>query len=62
MCQSDQKSEETEPLLENLSDGEISVNGAIASESTEVVETTEATEAISFCGALSIPVSGNNSF
>ncbi|XP_045896809.1 glucose-6-phosphate exchanger SLC37A2 [Micropterus dolomieu] len=52
---SDQKSEETEPLLENLSDGEISVNGAIASESTEVVETTEATEAISFCGALSIP-------
>lgn len=49
---SDQKSEDTEPLLENLSDGD---NGAIASESTEVVETTEATEAISFCGALSIP-------
>lgn len=49
---SEQESGETEPLLQNSSHA---VNGAIvtATESVEVIE--EHAEAISFCGALSIP-------
>lgn len=46
----DQESSETEPLLQNSSHA---VNGAITTEPPEIVE--EHAEAISFCGALSIP-------
>lgn len=48
-----QESGETEPLLQNSSHIDRTVNGAIATESVEVIE--EHTEAISFCGALCIP-------
>uniref|UniRef100_A0A671UH18 Glucose-6-phosphate exchanger SLC37A2 n=1 Tax=Sparus aurata TaxID=8175 RepID=A0A671UH18_SPAAU len=44
---------ETEPLLQNSSHIDRTVNGAITTESVEVIE--EHTEAISFCGALCIP-------
>ncbi|KAI3373924.1 hypothetical protein L3Q82_022493, partial [Scortum barcoo] len=50
---SDQESAETEPLLQNLPHVDRNVNGDIATEAPEVVE--EHAEAISFCGALSIP-------
>lgn len=53
-----QESGETEPLLQNSSHTDRTVNGAITTESVEVIE--EHTEAISFCGALCIPVSGNH--
>uniref|UniRef100_A0A3Q4BIB8 Glucose-6-phosphate exchanger SLC37A2 n=1 Tax=Mola mola TaxID=94237 RepID=A0A3Q4BIB8_MOLML len=48
-----QSSHETEPLLQNLSHADRTVNGTIATESVEVVE--EHAEAISFIGALRIP-------
>lgn len=44
---------ETEPLLQNSSNNDRTINGAISTEPTEITE--EHTEAISFCGALSIP-------
>ncbi|XP_069001890.1 glucose-6-phosphate exchanger SLC37A2 isoform X1 [Embiotoca jacksoni] len=47
------ESGETEPLLQNSSSGDRTLNGAVCSEAVEVVE--EHTEAISFCGALRIP-------
>uniref|UniRef100_A0A8C9ZD96 Glucose-6-phosphate exchanger SLC37A2 n=1 Tax=Sander lucioperca TaxID=283035 RepID=A0A8C9ZD96_SANLU len=49
------KSGETDPLLQNSSHVDRSVNGAIATEPAEVVVVEEHPEAISFCGALSIP-------
>ena len=61
-CQREQKSSETEPLLQNSSHIDRTANGAINVEPSEVtVEPSEVTvaptEAISFCEALSIPVS-----
>ncbi|XP_031163927.1 glucose-6-phosphate exchanger SLC37A2 [Sander lucioperca] len=52
---SEQESGETDPLLQNSSHVDRSVNGAIATEPAEVVVVEEHPEAISFCGALSIP-------
>uniref|UniRef100_A0A8C9ZGX7 Glucose-6-phosphate exchanger SLC37A2 n=1 Tax=Sander lucioperca TaxID=283035 RepID=A0A8C9ZGX7_SANLU len=49
------ESGETDPLLQNSSHVDRSVNGAIATEPAEVVVVEEHPEAISFCGALSIP-------
>uniref|UniRef100_A0A665XBH1 Glucose-6-phosphate exchanger SLC37A2 n=1 Tax=Echeneis naucrates TaxID=173247 RepID=A0A665XBH1_ECHNA len=51
VCQNDQDSGEAEPLLQNHAVN--TSNGAISTEPQEVVE--DHTEAISFCGALSIP-------
>lgn len=55
VCQSVQESSEEEPLLQNSSHVDRTINGVISTEPAEIVE--ENTEAISFCGALSIPVS-----
>ncbi|CAN9501174.1 unnamed protein product [Ophioblennius macclurei] len=50
---SEPENRETEPLLQNSSSSEAVINGAVSSEPQEVV--VERSEAISFCGALSIP-------
>ncbi|KAK5858309.1 hypothetical protein PBY51_002457 [Eleginops maclovinus] len=50
---SEEERSETEPLLQNSSHIERTANGAITVEPSEVAA--EPTEAISFCGALSIP-------
>ncbi|XP_041808550.1 glucose-6-phosphate exchanger SLC37A2 [Chelmon rostratus] len=50
---SEQETGETEPLLQNSAHVDRTVNGCVTAESVEVVE--EHAEAISFCGALSIP-------
>lgn len=58
VCQTEQERGETEPLLQSSTPVDTTVNGEITAEPLEAGE--EHTEAISFCGALRIPVSGNN--
>lgn len=50
---SEPESGETEPLLQNSSASEGTVNGSVSVEAQEI--TAQQSEAISFCGALSIP-------
>lgn len=50
---SDEENRETEPLLQSSSASEATINGAVGGEPQEV--TLEHSQAISFCGALSIP-------
>lgn len=64
VCQSgqerNQEGGETAPLLRDSSIVDPSINGAISTEPDVIVE--EHSEAISFLGALCIPVSGNGTF
>lgn len=64
MCQSGQERSqevgEAAPLLRDSSIVDPSINGAVSTEPDVIVE--EHSEAISFLGALRIPVSGNGTF